>query len=349
MSFHPEPPLAPTPVVARRTSRDLDAAVIVPAPPRDTDFGLVVGVDHYPRFRSLQGAVADARRFHTWLCDPDGGNVAPEHARLVVSAAEPASPMQLEIDQPLLELMTAADAIGGGRRLYFHFSGHGAGSPDDAGEDVALLLAAWSRNLARLALSANQYRGTLDVIGLFEEIVISLDCCRTTSERAIGMPPTITLEPRSQRCATRTFIAYATEPGRPAFEVPDHQLWQGVFTRSLLAILRRSPHGISAAALKRELEYEVATHGQRAHVVNGLLDDSRFGRRGILPMLRIAFVHATGQVILRDGNRKLVGTRVAGCEPWELPREAGLYKLEDATGRTLAFDHGEQEMTHVAF
>jgi len=45
----------------------------------------VVGVDHYPRFRSLQGAVADATRFHAWLCDADGGDLALQHSRLVLS------------------------------------------------------------------------------------------------------------------------------------------------------------------------------------------------------------------------------------------------------------------------
>jgi hypothetical protein len=319
-----------------------------PEPPRSVDFGLVVGVDHYPRFRSLRGAVADATRFHDWLVEPDGGGVAPERARLVVSSPNPAAPLQDEVDERLLEIVMAADALGGGRRLYFHFSGHGAGSPDESGEDVALLLAKWSRNLARLALSTDEYRGALGGMGLFEEIVISLDCCRTTVERAIGLPPTLTLRP-AQRFATRTFIAYATEAGRSAFELPDHELWQGVFTRCLLSILRRSPHGISAADLKRALEYEVASSGQQAHVVNGLLDGSMFGRRGVLPRLVITFAHARGRVRLRNGNRTVVAERDASSELWELAIEAGLYKLEDSTGRTTAFDHGGEAETRVPF
>jgi hypothetical protein len=264
MASSAEPPVMPPP------SRDVARVAVDHDRPRDTDFGLVVGVDHYPRFRSLRGAVTDAIRFHAWLCDADGGGVAPEHAHLVVSTPNPISPLQDQVDERLLEIVTAADTIGGGRRLYFHFSGHGAGSPDESGEDVALLLAKWSRSLARLALSTDEYRGALGGMGLFEEIVISLDCCRATAERAVGLPPTITHRPQTRRCATRTFIAYATEPGRSAFEVPDHELWQGVFTRCLLTILRRSPQGISAADLKRALEYEVASNGQQAHIVNGL-------------------------------------------------------------------------------
>jgi hypothetical protein len=330
-------------------SRDIVPVITGCGAPRDIDFGLVVGVDHYPRFRSLQGAVVDATSFHAWLCDREGGGVTPQHARLVVSCPNPVSPLQDEVDEQLLDIVTAADASGGGRRLYFHFSGHGASSPDEAGDDVALLLAKWSRSLARLALSTDEYRGVLSGMGLFDEIVISLDCCRATSARAVGLPPTITVRPLTQRRSTRTLIAYATEPGRSAFETPDHELWRGVFTRCLLTILRRSPHGISAAELKRALEYEVAMSGQRAHVVNGLREDSRFGRRGVLPRLVITFSDARGRIRLRDGHHAIVTERDAGSEPWELAIEAGLYKLEDCVGKTITFDHGREAVTHVVF
>ena len=328
--------------------RNADPASIEPAP-RHADFGLVIGVDHYPRFRSLHGAVADATRFHAWLCDPDGGGLAPERARLVVSKLEPAAPLQDEVDEQLLSIVTAADELGGGRRLYFHFSGHGASSAAAAGEDVALLLAKWSRSLARLALSTDGYRSALGGMGLFEEIVISLDCCRTAAARAVGMPPTITPELRVQPCATRTFIAYATEAGQSAFEVPDQELWRGVFTRCLLGILQGSPDGISAAELKRKLEYEISSSGQQAHVVNGLREDSKFGRRGVLPRLVISFERARGRVRLRNGSRAVVAEHDVGAGPWELGLEAGLYKLEDEAGGALAFDHGEEAVTRVVF
>lgn len=335
------------------SSRDIVSTLPPGAGARHVDFGLVIGVDHYPRFRSLRGAVTDATRFRDWLCETHGGGLAPERAWLVSSRPHPIAPLQDEVDEKLLELVTAADAIGGGRRLYFHFSGHGAGNPGEP-DDVALLLAKWSHSLARLALSTDQYRGALGEMGLFEEIVVSLDCCRTTAERAIGLPPTITFQPQTGRCATRMFIAYATEANHPAFEVPDHELWQGVFTRCLLAILCSAPHGITAVDLKRALEYEVALRGQRAHVVNGLRDDSRFGRARPAPNLVIAFAEARHRVRLRDGDRRVIAERA--IEPtgdagrtWELSLEAGLYKLEDSTGRAVLFDHGGEAVTRVVF
>jgi hypothetical protein len=46
------------------TARDVEGPEPGPRPRSGRDFGLVVGVDHYPRFRSLQGAAADAIAFH---------------------------------------------------------------------------------------------------------------------------------------------------------------------------------------------------------------------------------------------------------------------------------------------
>lgn len=270
--------VAPTsPPLKMATSKDVVSSDPQAGGARTIDFGLVVGVDHYPRFRSLSGAVGDAMRFHEWLVAPSGGGVDAARARLVVSRVDPAAPLQEEIDEQLVDLLEAARAIGGGRRFYFHFSGHGATSPNVAGDDVALLLARWSRTMARLALSTDAYRAALGSLGLFDELAIFLDCCRSTSAGAIGLPPAFALPPAPERRATRTFIAYATEAGRPAFEVPDGALWRGVFTDSLLSILCRAPRGISAGQLKHDLEREVTARGQQPHVVNGLREDSMFG------------------------------------------------------------------------
>jgi hypothetical protein len=91
-------------------------------------------------------------------------------------------------------------------------SGHGASSPDESCEDVALLLAKWSHCLARLALSTDEYRGALGGMGLFEEIVVTLDCCRTATVRAVGLPPMFPIGPVSEN------IAYYTSEWRQESE-----------------------------------------------------------------------------------------------------------------------------------
>jgi hypothetical protein len=330
-------------------AKDIAGDVTPRRRPGAHDFALVVGIDHYPRFRSLHGAIADATAFHQWACEPDGGGVDAAHARLIVSTPEPAAPVQDQIDEALVDLLETADRLGGGHRLYFYFSGHGAMSPEVSGSDVALLLAKWSDRLARLALSSESYSGTLGSAGLFDELAIFFDCCRSTAAGAIGLPPTITYHASSAGRSTRTFLAYATEAGRSAFERPRSELWQGVFTHCLLTILRQSPRGISASALKDRLECEVAEAraGQQAHVSNALRDDAQFGRRGALPKLQVTCRAGRRAVRLVDGRLGLVAEHDIGSEPWLLELAAGLYKLEDAAGTIAVIEHGRTEVTRV--
>ena len=59
-------------------------------PKNEEDYGLVVGVDHYPEYRSLRGACADAKIFYTWLSDNDeGGGVPEDNRRLLLSTRLP--------------------------------------------------------------------------------------------------------------------------------------------------------------------------------------------------------------------------------------------------------------------
>src|SRR5579872_5315370 len=126
-------------------ARDIPKAAHAPAASRrDVDFGVVVGIEDYPYFRSLHGAASDARAFHDWLCDERGGGLDPRNVRLVLSDPEQETPAQDEIDRELVAMLEAAKVGGGGRRLYFYFSGHGAMNPDRMRNDIALLLTRWS-------------------------------------------------------------------------------------------------------------------------------------------------------------------------------------------------------------
>src|SRR3954464_3118 len=235
----------------------------------DLDLAVVIGIEDYPRFRSLRGATEDAQKFHRWLCDADGGGIASENALLILSDPVALTPGQDQIDEALCTLLNKAHAFGGARRLYFYFNGHGAtnaGEPDD----VALLLTRWSSSLARMALSTERYSGVLCRMGLFEDDVVFGCGGQSLSVAALGGAPTIT--PRwTPRCSTRLFVAHAAQAGSSAFELPDHGAWHGVFTRCLLSILQRSPR-VLANELKDLLEREVEASGvhQRATISNGL-------------------------------------------------------------------------------
>ena len=340
-------------------SRDIVDGPSGPDPqPHQVDFALVIGIDHYSGAPALSRAVDDAIAIAAWLSDSHGGGLVENHIKLVKSQPKPIAPLQKEIDHALREIEAAAKAAQGGRRLYFHFSGHGAGSPESA--DVALLLAKWSSSRLEFALSRDDYDKGLRRAGLFDELVFSLDCCRTTAERAIGSAPSFALAAHRKPPRTHVFIAYATEDGRQAFETHRH----GVFTECWLASLRSAPHGTTAVDLQTELHHALTLRGQRPHIVSDLFPDSKFGGKGASPNVVIEFHAARGKVRLLDGwfhEVKDVDGKVVACDvstapdgapdpaTWELAIRPGLYKLEDGAGHTAVFDHGREAVTRVRF
>lgn len=307
-------------------------------PPRAApDFALVIGVDDYPRYRGLRGAVGDATAFHAWLCDPDGGNVSADHARLVVSRPDPVEPLQTQVDAALLSLCADAEAADGGGRLYVYFAGHGAMSTT-SGDDLALLLAAWSHADARTALSSNAYRSALSSLGVFRELALFLDCCRTTVAAAIGLGPTFD-RPSPTPGGARAFVAYASEAGAAAHETATSDgTWRGVFTRELLAILRRGRTGVDASHLKHLLEHAARVTGQRAHVIDGLPPEARFGHRGEDPVFTVIPDDEHDELELFDGSLRCIATHATRDGAWSMPLAAGLYKLRCGTQSQLV-DH----------
>lgn len=310
------------------------------------DFAVIVGVEHYPYFRSLSGAVNDARNFHRWLCDRKGGALKKRHAKLILSNLARGTPVQDEIDREILSVLRAAYALGGARRLYFYFSGHGAMSGHRRDNDVALLLTRWSSSLARLALSTNSYSNELCGTGLFEELAVFVDCCRGLSVPVVGVPPTIT-GPWEFGGSTRKFIACATEAGQLAFEWRDSGTWHGIFTQSLIALLSSDPEQVAASTLKDRLERDVEARArergfrQRPYVDNGLLADSCFGQRDRSRRARaeLWFAKRRGPVALRDGNLRIIACHKATDKPWRLDLSIGLYQIEGGGEAPLLFSH----------
>src|SRR5215213_438392 len=99
-------------------------------PEQENDYAVVIGLNDYPQFgsqgRPLAGAIADAQRFTDWLCDTDtGGGLPAANCKKILSVPDPLGPNKLVIDLALGSVITDARAAGGGRRLYFYFSGHG--------------------------------------------------------------------------------------------------------------------------------------------------------------------------------------------------------------------------------
>jgi Caspase domain len=307
------------------------------------DFALVVGIDDYPRYSPLKGAVADATDFNAWLVDdPRGGGLDPAHVRLITSEREPlpGRPLQLEIDDQLQGILDAAQALGGGRRLYFYFGGHGFANKL---YDVALCLVAWSESMRSLAISSQSYRDVIADYGCFAEIVMLLDCCRTRKVAAQGMPP-YNPRPSPAGSPVRVFIAYAADHGNASFEAtaagapaPDVR---GHFTRALLAGLwggAADPGGgVSSTKLKQYLEAETvsiasaAQHQQKPEVLDGLPAGTMFGRALPVLELRIEIDAARdGTVVLEGPGLEEVRRSDTTPPPWEVDLTGGTHMLHD--------------------
>ncbi|WP_170319947.1 caspase family protein [Polyangium spumosum] len=327
----------------------------------EQDHALVVGVNDYPKLRSLRGAIADAQAFAGWLLDPGGGGLSARNVRTILSTPDPLSPLGDEIDDALEAVIEQARREGG-RRFYFYFSGHGC--TGDRPHDLALCLADWSELRRRSSLSSDAWLDVIIRSGAFDEVAFFLDCCRVWAVRAVGRPPKIDFDrPVERTHAPRVFLAYATEFQRPANEVARTAgEVRGVFTEALVEGLRGAALGqgrmVSAASLKRYLEASTEMRArerglfQRAEVLDGLASEARFGSSTHPAILRISFCGWNKeQMVLYGPGCDEIRRGDASSGPWELELSPGIYKIaEVASSKHQYIDYrADRPITWFAF
>jgi hypothetical protein len=342
-------------------------------PSRPGDFALVLGIDHYPEYRCLQGSCADALDFEAWLVeDPRGGGLVPDHCQTILSPSFPfcptkrhattdsRSPFHHEVNSACQRIYQAKQQFGRGGRLYFFFSGHGIGVDPI---EVALCLGQWSENFFRTtALAVELYLKEFLNWGLFDEIICFLDCCRVRVVNAPGLPPGFRLPaPGSRPGRTQYLIGYATEYLDEAHEAAaeiqspgsiDANV-RGHFTRALLEGLRggaaRDQGGVPVSRLKTYLAYRtpsiarLANHSQSARVMGDYSDFE--GQEPVLgsatPIAPVRF-HIAGE---RRGPIILEGPNAEAAYTWPAPPanrpiltlRPGKHALVDGLGHEVVF------------
>lgn len=322
-------------------------------PQQPTDYALIVGIDDYPNFRSLEGAKNDALAFEEWVLDCDqGGGVPPENCHTVLSQPDPLRPIQDDIDEELEEILSAIknNTPAEVRRFYLYFSGHGL-SRDRLGMD--LCLGKWSRTHRRQALDANDYHKVVAGWGKFSEIILLYDCCRVRMSNAHGRECGLgSPRPADAAGSDRCFIGYATEFQNLAMEAEvggadslggQESLIRGHFTSALLAALwggaARDEGGVPASRLKDYLEaatIEIAErngHKQTPEVINGFLSNNEPVFGAALPAsynLEIRFNPArVGEMVLVGPDNQEIKRAPAATGPWRVQLSAGLHIIED--------------------
>jgi hypothetical protein len=257
------------------------------------DYAVVVGIDEYPGFRSLKGAVNDAQDVVKWLCEEEYGGALPvENCKTVVSVKEPLAPLQDQIDVAFDSVFSAIPLGTQARRLYVYFSGHGMA---ESNLITDLCLASWTKKFPNRALDAQQYLSAMMNLGKFREIIMLLDCCRVRIVSAKGIIPGFNAAaPGKGSPKARYFLANATEFLYSSFEAAttdhgstDDPIIRGYFTRALMKALRGAAAvpkgGVPASKLKNYLEENVPllakadNWDQDSEVVNGLTGDPIFG------------------------------------------------------------------------
>lgn len=337
-------------------------------------YGLVIGIDHYPKFNSLKGARKDAEDFHAWLLNPNAGGLQPENVKLVLSKENPARPLHHEIDDELEQLLLKARNEGTRDRLYLYFSGHGLGR-SNVGAD--LCLAAWSKFRRAMALDSLGYLKMLMGCGYFREVIFFLDCCRIREIRSNALPPTLELPgPGDGAPQTRSFVGYATEFMNAAYEAEMGQSDEpsnvrGHFTRALIQALNgaaaETGGGVRASKLKEYLEVNTPLIAkahqqiQKPEVVNGLDggSDPLFGHALPLQPKQGFAVHVSftssqnGEIVAEDGQLRILKRGDASTGPWRIPIRGPNVLLirNEATGdeKSIRIKADESEDLHVAF
>jgi hypothetical protein len=245
------------------------------------NFAIVIGIDNYQKandgLTQLSAAVRDATAFIDWVNDPKGGNVKKEHTFKLLSPDDKHIPTQAEFDREFgIFLDVLRNDLSPKGRFYFYFAGHGVANPYDDGENY-LCMADWTKFYSHRALSIADGVSFLSFLGLFEEIVFMIDCCRTTFIRAskgFFGPPNVNLG--NAKGKNSLFVALAVPYGEKSNEAPsinpDTGLAEnrGVFTEVLIEGLKGRASNASGVvdhdSLTNYLKMEVPKRAQEKKI-----------------------------------------------------------------------------------
>lgn len=204
------------------------------------EYAVVIGVDHYKPIsklglRPLNGAINDAEAMAKWLLDNQ--MIPKENLSLLTSESGLSRVLVDQVNKSLIEITKKVLKQGGdANRFYFYFAGHGMGLQDNA-EENALCMSDWDEyNGDIAALSFLGIKRKFMSEGLFKEIVILLDCCRTNHYNISPSPgPGKKFEGKNPN--PKCFVGYATTYKNAAFEAAKRVDTEnrGIFTRVLLS------------------------------------------------------------------------------------------------------------------
>lgn len=190
------------------------------------DHAILLAVNRYPGLSSLQGPENDAKAFRDWLVSPEGGAV-PDTQVISILSSDPPTPSDLYDEHPTVrDFHRALDKLTldaqrqfkarAGRRLYLFLAGHGFTA--GAIKNDPALFTAEAQAYDAVHIAAPRYATRMADAGLFDEIVLVMDCCQDFFFTKEVMNPTWMPPARNMTNQVKVFQAFGAPRGQAAFE-----------------------------------------------------------------------------------------------------------------------------------
>jgi hypothetical protein len=341
------------------------------------DYAVVIGINHYPspNFLHLQGPENDACTFYDWLVSPEYGQVPVENITLLLSSDftgriqdDPlqAKPTLGELEHPFNTLIQIAKDKKRriGRRLYIFLAGHGISTDL---QDAALLAANVDWWRIGYHLSGPLVRDWFHKAGLFQEVVLYMDCCRSIYKAARPRPvPWHEEEEPGDARLVLSHTGLAAKWGVKSFEALHDGRMRGIFSASLINALYRSRDAQGCITTRSVRNFVFNDLAQRGITLDG--SEPEFdGPRGSQDIVLVEApppadtIPVTVEFLHPDPHRNVVVldadfTPVIGPQPmlgeWYFELPAGQYMLHipgEALSDGLAFKLASEESYHVQF
>jgi hypothetical protein len=312
------------------------------------DYALIIGIDHYEE-RPLNGAVKDAEEFAKWL--KEAGLIAEpdKNMHLLLSGETNEFALDAHIDKTINKIIDDAKKYKDQKnRLYFYFSGHGIGV---SFSKTALCLRYWYSKMPNYCISSLEYKDGLINKGVFDEILIFLDCCREFDYQTDTKVPGFDYQTKVGTKNPQVMVCYSTTYGKLSYEISpentassDANQKRGAFTSFLIEGLRGDADAdnngtITALDLKNHISSYFKNYALKFNKVQDADVETNIGGDNIIicklenkneDFNYVITFTRNADVSLFDGSNELIKrANVQTGETWEVKLKKGLHKLSD--------------------
>jgi|JFJP01.1.fsa_nt_gi hypothetical protein len=350
------------------------------------NYAVVIGIDHYEK-KPLSAAVSDAKGFAKYLFSKNlvsgstdtinkfkydhadinidkaiEDNSGADNLKLLLSDTNNSIADSRDIDRAIDDVIQDAKKHREEKnRLYFYFAGHGIGVTYDK---TALCLRYWP-NWLNHCISSLDYKSWFINKGVFDEILIFLDCCREYDQNINAYSPAPDWETPIGQKSPKILICNATMYGKLSYEVGSDKK-RGAFTSFLIQSLngdadQNNTGQITAFDLRNHIDKNFESYAvQNGKYQKAQVDPSNGGDTIVVCVVeKLTTNHNFEITFKRNSNVTLKGRDtkpiktcdVKDGEVWTCQLEQGFSVLVDNVTNEIKLieNYSENTMSYVEF